>query len=72
MDPQQATGLDSYFTYGFRVFAVVTVITTIVCAIVWLNVEKKSEDTMKTIPGMRRPSNSYLQPCALRFLSLGF
>ena len=39
MDPQQATGLDSYFTYGFRVFAVVTVITTIVCAIVWLNVE---------------------------------
>ena len=42
MDPQQATGLDSYFTYGFRAFAVVTVITTIVCTIVWLNCGEKN------------------------------
>lgn len=71
MDPQQAAGLDSYFTYGFRVFAVVTVITTIVCTIVWLNVEKKIRRYNENHPGHEAPVKFISSAVRFAFFIIG-
>ena len=55
MDSQKIESLDSYFTYGFRVFAIVTVITVIICTIIWLNVEKKIRKYNGKHPGHEAP-----------------
>ena len=55
MDSQKMASFDSYFTYGFRVFVIVTVVTSIICAIIWLNVGKKIRRYNENHPGHEAP-----------------
>ena len=71
MDSQQPASFDSYFAYGFRVFVIVTVVTSIVCAIIWLNVGKKIRRYNEHHPGHEAPVKFVSSAVRFAFFVIG-
>ena len=64
-------GFESYFAYGSKVFWIVTVITIVVCVIIWRSVEKKINRYNRNHPGHEAPTRFVAAAVRFAFLIIG-
>lgn len=63
--------LDHYFTHGLKSFLIVTAVTTAVCTIMWLSVEKKINRYNLRHPGHEAPTRFIAAAVRLAFFIIG-